>query len=314
MNIEELTEHHRKGCKEYKKIIEVRFKGEEAEDIYIHSSIFKEKLLASYADSEMIEYSSSGTSGQPSRIIFSRKDSIEQQRLLVKTITPYLRSTKKRLFVELCFEKNESNNARKAAGRGFSLLGKKRIKISPDQVGLEMAIRICQDEEMSMMIFGFTFEVYEFLKKLKSKNEKTKEGIDLIHGGGWKKLQSNSITNKDFNNLAKQKIEDINVINYYGMVEQLGLIYPSCKEGYFHVPPDAKIIIRDKNGERTTDGKAGIIQSISLLPKSYPGHSILTEDIGRKISGICKCGRNTDRFEFIQRIKKAETRGCSDAY
>ena len=117
--------------------------------------------MASYPDREMIEYRSSGTSGQPSRITFSRKDSIEQQRLLVKTISPYLKSIKKRLFVELSNEDNRTNNARKAAGRGFSLLGKKRIKISPDQVGLERAMKICQEEEMGMTIFGFTFECME---------------------------------------------------------------------------------------------------------------------------------------------------------
>ena len=37
-----------------------------------------------------------------------------------------------------------------------------------------------------MILFGFTFEVYEFLKKLKSKNKKIEGGVDLIHGGGWK--------------------------------------------------------------------------------------------------------------------------------
>ena len=313
MNIEELTEHHLKGCKEYRKMVATRFKGSKAEDIFIHCNIFKESLLVTERNSDMIEYASSGTSGKPSKIAFTRQDAVEQQRLLMRTIKPFLTTTDQRLFVEL-ENKNDSNNARRAAGRGFALLGKKRIKITPDQDGIENAINICNDKQLSMILFGFTFEIYELLERLESRKLTVNKGIDLIHGGGWKKLERQSVSNKKFNETAKEKIRNINIINYYGMVEQLGLIYPSCSEGYFHVPQEASIIIRNEEGERAVDGVPGMIQSISLLPKSYPGHSILTEDIGRIIPGECECGRKTTRFEFIRRLKKTEARGCSDAY
>ena len=165
-----------------------------------------------------------------------------------------------------------------------------------------------------MIIFAFTYEAFMFLQGLDFECKDLGCKVDLIHGGGWKKLEKKKISNKSFNDLAKRKIQNINVINYYGMVEQLGLIYPSCSAGYFHVPPEAQIIIRDSTGARVNDGEQGIIQSISLLPMSYPGHSILTEDKVRKIPGFCSCGQHTDRFEFIERLRKVETRGCSDAY
>jgi hypothetical protein len=52
---------------------------------------------------------------------------------------------------------------------------------------------------------------------------------------------------------------------------------------------------------------------LSLLPHSYPGHSILTEDIG-KLVGVdtCPCGRKGKYFKIFGRIKNAEIRGCSD--
>ena len=54
---------------------------------------------------------------------------------------------------------------------------------------------------------------------------------------------------------------------------------------------------------------------MSILPKSYPGHSILTEDEG-VLLGIddCSCGRKGKYFEVLGRIKNVEIRGCSDTY
>ena len=59
----------------------------------------------------------------------------------------------------------------------------------------------------------------------------------------------------------------------------------------------------------------GIIQLLSPLATSYPGHNILTEDIG-EILGIddCKCGRKGKYFSIEGRVPGTEIRGCSDAY
>ena len=61
------------------------------------------------------------------------------------------------------------------------------------------------------------------------------------------------------------------------------------------------------------DGNKGLVQLISLLPTSYPGHNILTEDIGL-ISNIhdCSCSRLGKRFKIFGRLKKAEIRGCAN--
>ena len=52
---------------------------------------------------------------------------------------------------------------------------------------------------------------------------------------------------------------------------------------------------------------------MSLLPLSYPGHSILTEDRGQIIDfDGCKCGKSGKYFLVRGRLPKAELRGCSD--
>ena len=62
-------------------------------------------------------------------------------------------------------------------------------------------------------------------------------------------------------------------------------------------------------------GEIGIIQTVSVLPKSYPGHSLLTEDEGILLGeDDCECGRLGKYFRIVGRIKNAEIRGCSDTY
>ena len=59
----------------------------------------------------------------------------------------------------------------------------------------------------------------------------------------------------------------------------------------------------------------GIIQLLSVLPYSYPGHSLLTEDEGILLGeDDCSCGRLGKYFKIVGRLKNAEIRGCSDTY
>jgi len=54
---------------------------------------------------------------------------------------------------------------------------------------------------------------------------------------------------------------------------------------------------------------------VSVLPFSYPGHSLLTEDEGTLLGeDDCTCGRLGKYFRIVGRLKNAEIRGCSDTY
>ncbi len=118
----------------------------------------------------------------------------------------------------------------------------------------------------------------------------------VVVGKKWKKL----------------KLE--NIYNYYGLVEQTGSIFVESKKcGYFVTSAFSDILIRDNNFDIQQNGKKGFIQLFSLLPTSYPGHSILTEDIGEIINiSNCKCGLKEKHFLVHGRTKESEIRGCSD--
>jgi len=83
-----------------------------------------------------------------------------------------------------------------------------------------------------------------------------------------------------------------------------------------HASIFSDVIIRNpKDFSECEIGERGLVQVVSVLPHSYPGHCLLTEDEGM-IEGIddCPCGRKGKYIKLFGRIKKAEIRGCSDTY
>ena len=167
------------------------------------------------------------------------------------------------------------------------------------------------------MVFGFTSIIWEyFVKQLIKKNFKIKKNNGfLFHGGGWKKLENSSVSKKVFNKKINQFLGINKIYNYYGMIEQTGSIFIECEKGYYHPSIFSDIIIRDKYLNVCGLNEKGIIQVSSLLPISYPGHNILTEDMGElKGKDGCKCGRKGKYFSIIGRIPQTEIRGCSDVY
>ena len=89
-----------------------------------------------------------------------------------------------------------------------------------------------------------------------------------------------------------------------------------CECGHLHASIFSDVITRRKDDFSVCDfGEEGIIQVVSTIPESYPGHSILTEDQGIILGeDDCPCGRKGKYFKITGRIKDAEVRGCSDTY
>jgi hypothetical protein len=100
------------------------------------------------------------------------------------------------------------------------------------------------------------------------------------------------------------------------MVEQTGSIYVECECGHLHTSVFSDIICRrSKDFSECDFGEEGLIEVVSVLPESYPGHVLLTEDVGVVLGeDDCPCGRKGKYFKINGRIAKAEIRGCSDTY
>ena len=171
-----------------------------------------------------------------------------------------------------------------------------------------------------ILLFGFTFMVWKhFYKELvRLKDEVSfdlSNGI-LIHGGGWKKLVNEAVSPEEFHRRLKDICGLDSIHDYYGMVEQTGCIYMQCECGHLHASIFSDVIIRKpEDFSICKKGERGIIQVVSAIPESYPGHSLLTEDEGEILGeDDCPCGRKGKYFKIYGRLKNAEIRGCSDTY
>jgi len=327
--IKALTYHHFKFCKEYKKIIlnlNIKIKKlKKIEDFpMIPVRLFKKFDLKSVEKNKIVkQLVSSGTSGQqPSKIFLDKKNASEQMKVLDRIMSKVI--GKKRLPMIIVDQNpNLSDrttfNAKSAAIFGFSIFGKdhcflldKNEKI--DYKSLNIFLKKYRNEKF--LIFGFTSKIYEnLIKKISTKliNSNFKNGI-LLHGGGWKKLENLKINNKVFKNELYKKLGLNKIYNYYGLVEQTGSIFIESERcGYLHTSLFSDILVRDKSFRILENKKKGLIQLISVLPTSYPGHNILTEDIGEIIGeDDCSCGLKGKYFLVHGRTKEAEVRGCSD--
>ena len=138
----------------------------------------------------------------------------------------------------------------------------------------------------------------------------------LIHGGGGKRLAESAVDHEAFKRAVAEVSGVSRVSNYYGMVEQTGSVFMECEAGRLHASIYSDVVIRDhRDFAPVPPGQEGLVQLLSLLPLSYPGHSILSEDLGTVLGADdCPCGRLGKTFAIKGRVASAEARGCSDTY
>lgn len=298
---------------------------------YIPVNMFKEFDLYTCPKNEIIRIlnSSATTTGVPSKIYIDKNTSIKQTQALISTLRDFLGNTRRPLLIidsEDVNKKSSTLTARGAAIRGISNFSN-NIVYAMDREGEELKInfeRLSQfqkeygDEEV--LVYGFTYIIWsKFVKALHEMHKKLSfPKSKIIHSGGWKKLVNQKVNKDEFSKVTASLFNTKcnNVLDFYGMVEQLGVVFIDCECGYKHVPDFSEVIIRDLNTlEEVPIGKSGLIQVMSTLASSYPSQAILTEDIGELV-GIddCKCGRKGKYFKFKSRVEKAEIRGCGDTF
>ncbi len=215
-----------------------------------------------------------------------------------------------------------SFSARGAGILGLSTFGRDHTYVLHDehmQLDLESARQFARRHAgESILVFGFTFMVWKyFIQVLQQSGERLDlDNAILIHSGGWKKMQDEAVDAATFKAAVKDTTGIARVHNFYGMVEQVGSIFVECEQGHLHAPAFADVLVRDPSDwSICPHGTAGMIQVVSLLPHSYPGHSLLTEDFGTIVGeDDCRCGRSGKYFQVAGRIARAEVRGCSDTH
>jgi hypothetical protein len=173
-------------------------------------------------------------------------------------------------------------------------------------------------KDADVLVYGFTYVIWTQLVQPLQRQGITlgMPNVRVLHSGGWKRLERQAVTRDVFSQgvAAVFGCSANRILDYYGMVENVGVIYPDCDQGNKHVPAFSDVIVRNpltlapvKAGER------GLIQVCSVLPTSFPGFLLLTEDMAEVIGyDNCPCGRRGTSFRFAGRAPKAEVRGCGN--
>lgn len=293
---------------------------------FLPVSIFKLKDLSSVnPESVYKEITSSGTSSQGrSRIYLDEETSERQQRALRNIVGDFIGERRVPYLILDCPKTVRDRtrfSARTAGIIGFSIFASEMCFALDD----DMSINFSRIEEFlkkhpdgPILIFGFTFIIWKHwvLELAKTNRHPDLSRGVLVHGGGWKKLQNEAVSENEFRERLGRCCGLKSIHNYYGMAEQTGSICMECEEGHLHVSSYSDILIR-----RPSDfgvcvlGEPGMIEVISPLPSSYPGHCLLTEDIGILLGeDDCACGRKGKYFRILGRAPRSEIRGCSDTY
>lgn len=326
-----LSEHSYEKCPEYRRIINLLYPdGLEATGLdeipFLPVSLFKRLELCNVHQDEVFKtMTSSGTTGQQvSKIFLNRETANYQQKTLIKIVSDFTGSARMPMIILDCpsvIKDRRLFSARGAGILGFSIFARKKIFAFDDDMNLDLeGIRLFlqENEGKTIFLFGFTFMIWQFFyKKLKILGETLPlENAVLIHGGGWKKLVSEAVEKEEFKASLQEVCGITRVHDYYGMVEQTGCIYMECEYGHLHASTYSDILIRRMKDFSLCDiGEEGVVQVLSTIPESYPGHSILTEDVGCVLGeDDCPCGRKGKYLEIHGRIKNAEIRGCSDTF
>jgi hypothetical protein len=289
--------------------------------------LFKEIDLLSVPPDKVIKtLSSSGTSGQRvSRIFLDKETATAQAHALVRIVRSFLGN--KRLPMMILdhpdvLKDRVAFSARGAGVLGFSQFGTdityalQKSSMVPDWPLIESFLERHKRERI--LLFGFTFILWQHLLLAA---ERARRSIDfgdsiLIHGGGWKKLEESRVSLAEFKQRLHHTLGIRSIHNYYGMVEQTGSIYMECEHGYFHAADYSEILARDpRTLAEQPRGVPGLIETMSTIPRSYPGHILLTEDLGTVYGADgCVCGRRGTYFSVLGRLASTELRGCGDTH
>lgn len=331
--LQHLTRHHYKNCTEYRNMMDAMQLDinnlPDYEDIpFLPVRLFKEFELLSVPKEEVVKtMTSSGTTGQQvSKIYLDRETSSSQQKCLTKIVSHFIGSKRVPMLIldtSAVIKNRNLFSARGAGILGFSMFGSKRQYALDDNMELDiegMKNFLEQHKGEPILLFGFTFMIWQhFYKKLVETGYRPdlSKGI-LIHGGGWKKLINEKVSPEEYKKCLNEVsgILPENIHDYYGMVEQTGCIYMECECGHLHTSAFSDVLIRRPLDFSLAEvGEKGLIEVVSVLPESYPGHILLTEDEGVILGeDDCPCGMKGKYFKIEGRIKNAEIRGCSDTY
>lgn len=325
-----LTRWHHAHCPSYARMLEGAYGAEAAKGTaerlaevpYLPVRLFMHLALQSVPDEAVVRHlTSSGTSGGPvSRIPLDAETSGLQIRALAAITQAFIGQERRPMLVldrPPRATGAKAFDARAAGALGFAHLGRQHCYALDDRMQPRWDLIESFQTRWAgapILVFGLTWVIWsDILTALRAIDRRFDLGPDavLVHGGGWKRLAGEQVDGSEFATLAREWLGIQRIHEYYGMAEQTGSIFMACAAGVLHAPSFAAVLMREPS--RLRPAREGLVEVLSLVPRSYPGHAILTEDWGRLLGcDDCPCGRQGQYFQIEGRLARAEPRGCGD--
>jgi phenylacetate-coenzyme A ligase PaaK-like adenylate-forming protein len=297
---------------------------------HIMVNAFKWHTLQSLPDEQIVrEFTSSGTSGQKSHILWD-EGSMKRQTLMRERIMKTLGLVDEEPVNYLIFAYAPEVSGSKGAAyahrmyASFAPARHTTFAITGNDQGLPVfdidrvieALQKYEREGLPVRLIGFPAFLHETMERM------LQQGIRLsfparslvITAGGWKDREAKRISPEQFREelqqafaLGPDRLRDV-----YGFVEH-GVPYISCSRGNFHLPIYSRALIRRPGSLEVLDyGEKGLLQLLSPYNLAQPALSVLATDYAAlHRDRECGCGLETDYIELLGRAGVQKHQGCA---
>ncbi|QYM79775.1 hypothetical protein K0B96_03925 [Horticoccus luteus] len=323
-----LTQWHIDGCPGYRAIWPDWKNSTRVEDLpFLHVGVFKKRLWqtagAGVRHQRVLKSSATSNAGN-SRISLDERSSTLQAASSSSILRDALGGELRPLIVldhaKSLLQRGETSARIAAALSLRPLASALHFVMAEDPAGprllWDQIAAVCAQHD-HVRVYGFTWllwqtwataEIPDTVRQVLARTR-----IQFVHSGGWKKLEAQAVDRAAFDRrLIATGAPNSQVLDFYGLVEQVGVIFPLCPAGHRHIPRWALALTRDPWTLDCVREKPGMLQLMNTLSFGAPYHNVLTEDIGVLHSTPCPCGRAGPHFDLHGRIPKAEVRGCAN--
>ncbi|VVN99754.1 hypothetical protein PS718_02563 [Pseudomonas fluorescens] len=298
----------------------------------IFANYFKQHLLLSSTGAEAMELTSSGTSGQRSRMRYDERSLGAAQFMVAQIFRHYgwdtpntpcnylLLSYQPQGHITLGTSFTDQFLCRFApAQRVVYALRSNGTGHQFDVFGVIQALQAFAEEGLPVRILGFPAFLWQTLQQMQTlgmSDLKLPPDSLVFFGGGWKTQAAQEIPRKQlYARIHRQLgIETARCRDGYGAVEH-AVPYIECAHHRFHVPVYSKVYVRNPTDFSLQPyGQPGLLGFVSPYISSSPAHAVVMSDLATLHPGAsCGCGLSSDWFELHGRAGTTAGRSCAMA-
>jgi hypothetical protein len=298
----------------------------------IFANYFKRHLLLGSPGKDALELTSSGTSGQKSRMRYDTRSMAAAQGMVSHIFRHYGWDTPGSPcnYLLLSYEPEAVISLGTAFTDQFlcSYAPVNRVAYGLrrtgnghafDPFGVVHALQQFAEEGLPVRILGFPAFLSHALKHMDDTGltdlKLPSESLVFL-GGGWKTQAAQEMSLSGlYQRINRQLGIDLTRCrDGYGAVEH-AVPYVQCAHQHFHVPIYSKVFIRNAADFTVQPyGRRGLLELVSPYISSSPAHAVVMSDLATLHPGAsCGCGLTTDWFELHGRAGTTASRSCAMA-